>query len=99
MEIIKFFTNDLGFNPNYDINYEYDDWSTIELATLFGHLDVVKFLVNADTPRNNYDFVLEKAGGGYPDVVDFLKAQRRQRRPPIRYQDHQMSTYRKKIKK
>ena len=53
--------------------------------------------MNVDTPWHNYDDAIEKAeGGDYQDVVDFLKAQRRQRRPPIRYQDHQMSMYRKK---
>ena len=94
--------DDLGFNPNYkarvyDINGTPNEWTTIDVAAFFGHLDVVKFLVNVDTPCHNYDDAIEKAeGGDYQDVVDFLKAQRRQRRPPIRYQDHQMSMYRKK---
>ena len=91
----------MGFNPNYEENESANGYySTIDVAALFGHLDVVKFLVNIDTPRNNYDNAIEEAEyGGHRDVVDFLRAQRRKRKPPIRYQDHQMSTNRKKIKK
>ena len=97
MEIIKFFTNDLGFNPNYEENESANGmWTTIDVAAYFGHLDVVKFLVNIDIPRNNYDDAIENAEfNGHQDVVDFLKAQRRKRRPPIRYQDHQMSNLKK----
>ena len=60
----------MGFNPNYVGN---DDWTTIEVAAYFGHLDVVKFLVNVDTP-DNYALAIQNAESeDHEDVVDFLK--------------------------
>ena len=72
LEIIKFFVNDLGFDPT-TIGGEAGE-SIMDSAAFFGHLDIVKFLLNVD-PQNNYDQAIECAQvGEEPEVVDFLKA-------------------------
>ena len=49
------------------------DLSNIDTAAYFGHLDVVKFLVNVDP--HNYDHAIELAkDGDESEIVDFLKA-------------------------